>query len=637
MKSSLFTIILLIIDIKLINALNLKFIKGPNLDIDIDPLGRHPSLTPNPKLLKKGKNGAIASDLEICSNLTINSIFKKFPNSNAADAAVTQTLCIGLINSFNSGIGGGGYAVFGSSDLKKQDHLTIDFREQAPGAADKDMFEDCPDASKAGGLSIAVPGEIAGIYELFKKRGSGQVTWYNLVKPVAELAIKGWEVDEVLSAALEVYEPYLTTEEQAEDWAFVLNSTKNGVKRRGDWISRPKFGQMLLELAHNGSSKPFYDPERWIVQSMLKVIKKHDGIITGDDFANYFVNSSKPINVTFRSGFEYAPDNDLTLITSTGSSSGAALLSAIKILDNFESIEGSDYFEEQSFQLIETMKWMASARSRLGDYCVDYKKDKLPSRIGEIMDEDVWIQNAVEKIKNNSNLKETCPKGKRRDSNNETCIYNRFQTLNSWKEYDPIYEMNEPHGTAHFSIVDRFGNAVSLTTTINLLFGSLVHDPKTGVIFNNEMDDFSQPGKSNTFGLAASKFNFPEPLKRPLSSAAPAIIFNELGSVELVIGASGGSRITTSILQNIFRLYWSKMPLLESIAYPRIHHQLLPNRVEVESYAMIGKESIKAIKAMGHKVIEQIPKSVVNGIQRVNGDWHAVSDYWRKRGVSSTF
>lgn len=115
------------------------------------------------------------------------------------------------------------------------------------------------------------------------------------------------------------------------------------------------------------------------------------------------------------------------------------------------------------------------------------------------------------------------------------------------------------------------------------------------------------------------------------------MILDELGKPDLVIGASGGSRITPSIFQIITRLYWYEMPLLEAIAYPRVHHQLLPDVLEVESFPMLGKDTLEALKSMGHNLLEQAPKSVVNGIKRHRGEWHAVSDYWRKRGLSVAY
>lgn len=582
---------------------------GSGHGIEIDPLKREPTLDPDTSFLKIGRHGAISSDLQICSNLTIAKVLKKFPGSNAADAAVTQALCIGMINFFNSGIGGGGYAVFSSKH--EEDHLFIDFREQAPAGSHKDMFDQCPECSKVGGLAVGVPGELKGLYELYRSRGSGKVGWSDLITPVADLGYKGWEIGPALGASLEKYEPLLV--QMAEDWSFVLNSTGNGVKKTGDWIKRPALSNTLMELVKNGSADPFYDPDHWITKAMVKTISKHGGIMTTKDLADYSVSTGKPLSLKIRSGYQYAPNNDLTVLTSSGSSSGAALISALSILDKMETVEGGDYLPRTTFQLIEAMKWMASARSRLGDYA----GDELPPHIKEVLEKE-WVDNAAGKIKSN-------------------CLTSKPKTFENWTHYKPAYEINEPHGTAHFSIVDSLGNAVALTTTINLLFGSLVHDPVTGAIFNNEMDDFSQAQRSNSFGLAPSIYNFPSPGKRPLSSAVPTVVLNELGIPDLVVGASGGSTITTSVLQAIVRSYWYNMPLLETIAYPRIHHQLLPDILEVENYSMLGKSAIESLQSMGHTIDEKGARSVINAVRYFNGDLHAVSDYWRKRGVSSVY
>ncbi|CAR28146.1 hypothetical protein ZYGR_0N06370 [Zygosaccharomyces rouxii] len=574
-------------------------------NIDIDPLPRQPSLTPDPKLLKIGDHGAISSDLEICGNLTVAQVLQKFPESNAADAAVTETLCIGMVNFFNSGIGGGGYAVFANPNEDEQ--LFLDFRERSPNGSHKEMFKSCPDCSKQGGLAVAVPGELRGLYTLYKERGSGKVGWYHLIEPVAQLGYKGWEITDVLGAALEAYEPALL--KRARDWKFVLNSTGDGVKKTGDWIRRPQLADTLMVLARNGSDAPFYDPNHWIAQSMVDTVQRNGGIMQLEDLQDYFVTMDNPLKLKIRSGFQYAPDNDLTVLTSSGSSSGAALISALSILDKFGSQVGGDYTDKPTFQLVETMKWMASARSRLGDYGTN----SIPRQVQDVLSSN-WTEMAVNSI--------------------EDC---NLKTFPNWTYYKPAYEINEPHGTSHVSIVDSHNNAVSLTTTINLLFGSLVHDPITGIVFNNEMDDFSQYDRSNSFGLAPSRYNFPTPGKRPLSSTAPTIILNELGLPDLIVGASGGSRITTSILQTIVRSYWYNMPLLEAIAYPRVHHQLLPDLLEVENLTMVGSQSIRSLQEMGYNILEQSPKSCVNAIRNYRAAWHAVSDYWRKRGISAVY
>lgn len=600
---------------QIMNEIFMDTKSGPDHNIDITPIDRSPSMTPDTKFAVYGDNGVLSSDLQICNNLVIDKINKRFPQANAADMTVTLTLCIGMVNFFNSGIGGGGYLVM--HDHQKKDNINLDFRELSPLKANPSFYKYDDWSTKVGGLAIATPGELMGLYELYKLKGSGTVKWSELLQPIIELGENGWEIDEILGATLTIYESIFTL--MPDTWSFVLNSTQNGVLKQGDWIKRPGLAHTLSVLAANESVAPFYDPESSLVKSMVKSVQRAGGIISLEDFQNYNIHQTEPLTTTIRHGFENMPHNDMQVIVSSGSSSGAALISALKIMDHFPTEIGGDYFDESNFHLIETMKWMASARSRLGDY----QGDDLPDRIQEVLN-DTWSEQAFKSIQANTEW-------------DHIANIAHYHTMPNYTDYNPEYKMNEPHGTAHLSIIDHYGNAVSLTTTINLLFGAIVHDPETGVIFNNEMDDFAQEAKSNSFDLAASIYNLIKPLKRPLSSTAPTIVLNEIGRPDLVIGASGGSRITTAILQSLIRLYWHEMPLLETVAYPRVHHQLLPDRVEVESLSMLGKRTISKLRGMGYEVMEQVPKSVINAIKSHRVGWIGVSDYWRKRGVSQGY
>ncbi|SCU78201.1 LADA_0A04390g1_1 [Lachancea dasiensis] len=596
-----------------VSAMQHFFVEDTDHNIDIKPLPRYPTLNPNSsEVLRTGRHGAVSSDSEACSRIAVEQVLQKFEKANAADAAVTVSLCLGMVNFFSSGIGGGGYAVFlsGNKHDSPSDPFFVDFREQAPKLAHKEMFAHNANASQTGGLAVAVPGELKGLYELFIQRGSGGVEWKDLLEPVIELGLNGWAINDVTEAVLKVYEPYFV--DHPHDWGFVLNKEGNRTLKAGETIKRTALAETLRELAQNGTVAPFYDPDHRIGKSLVRKVQETGGILTGEDLSSYYVNVSSPLSAKIRKGWANVPNNDLEVFTSSGSSSGAALMSALKILDHFPNSQGGDYSPEQAYILVECMKYMSSARSRLGDFSLS---GSLPERIEEVLSVN-WTEAAVETIKFNMDT---------------------MYTLPNWTDYHPLYEMTDPHGTTHFSVVDKYNNAVSITSTVNLLFGSLVHDTETGVILNNEMDDFSQPRRSNAFGLAASIYNFPEPGKRPLSSCAPVVVLNELGYPDLAIGAAGGSRITPSIFQALARIYWYNIPLMEAIAYPRMHHQLLPDQLEVESFPMLGKSTIQSLRQMGHNVIEQQPKSVVNGIKRGLGEWHAVSDFWRKRGIAVAY
>jgi gamma-glutamyltranspeptidase / glutathione hydrolase / leukotriene-C4 hydrolase len=209
-----------------------------------------------------------------------------------------------------------------------------------------------------------------------------------------------------------------------------------------------------------------------------------------------------------------------------------------------------------------------------------------------------------------------------------------------WQHYNPKYDFPRNHGTTHISVIDNDGMTVSLTSTINLIWGSQLHDPETGIILNDEMDDFSQVNNSNAFRLEPSPYNYIKPWKRPMSSSTPTIILNaETGETELVLGASGGARILTSVLDAIVKYLDWKMDILNMIEKPRLHHQLLPEKISMETG--YSSDIIKYLEKAGH-VIEMYDKSMataeIQAVRRIQKDGEvrleAVSDS-RKNGVAA--
>lgn len=564
---------------------SINFTSAPDRGIDISPLKREPSLEPNTKHLHKSRTGAVASDVQLCSEMGISILSK---GGNAADAAVTVALCIGGINSFNSGIGGGAYLV---SKKHKEKAISIDAREIAPLKSHKNMFKSNPLLSKIGGLSAGIPGEIKGLYTLFKLQGSGRLSWFDVIDPVIEVLENGWIVSDVLAFAIEADKEFFKL--NSHNWEFVFKDVeKRQLLRSGDLIKRVQLANTLKLIANNGSDAIFYDPSGPIASNLIKTVNENGGIFQDEDFLNYDVKVYDALHTNYLGNDVY---------TCAGSCSGPALISGLKIINKYGEHIGGDMDPLATHRLIETMKWMASGRSRLGDPFETINNN-------EYIISDEWIEFAQSKINDN-------------------------KTLGHWSDYKPAYEANEPHGTTHFSIVDSEENAVSVTSTINLLFGSLVHDVNTSIILNNEMDDFSTPGIPNAFGVEPSIYNFIKPGKRPLSSTVPTIIVDELQIPDLIIGAAGGSRITTAVFQAIVRIYSYGFPLLETLSYPRLHHQLIPNRVEHE--IKVGSDILDSLKEKGHEVFEDVPKTAMNAIRRWRVEWHAVSDYWRKRGEAA--
>lgn len=548
------------------------------------------------KHLVTAKHGAVACDVPACSTLGTE-ILKR--GGSAVDASITTALCIGSINSFSSGIGGGGFMIV--KPAGDENATAFNFREKAGRYAHKDMYKSNPLLSKFGGLAVAVPGEIAGLYEAYTRFSSGRLSWAELVEPVARLNREGFAVEEPLAMAAGIIAAVSDNEhrEMREmfDWLF---DEQDLPLTPGARAFRPNLAHTLDLIARNGSAAVFYDPEGPIAPNLVRAVKSTGGILTLEDFADYDVEVGPAITALFR-GREVA--------TAPNPASGPILINGLNVLGGFEKpMQAPSDFEGVATQrLVETMKWMGAGRSQLGDP-VDIDNSAL---IKEILDPK-W----ADMIRTNISDDNTHP----------------------WQFYSPAYEGKDPHGTAHFSVLDADGMAVSMTTTVNLLFGSLVVDPVTGIVLNNEMDDFSTPGTRNAFDLEPSIYNYIAPFKRPLSSCVPTVITDLTTQwPEFVIGAAGGSKILTSVFQAIVRKLEYGMPLLDVVRAPRIHHQLLPDVAYLE---MLAPETVRnELEKRGHTVKSIAPASTMNGIyiNPVSGIIHAVSDYWRKRGQADGY
>lgn len=560
----------------------------------LDP--RQPDLNPNESHLHVGHHAMVSSDVDVCSTMGKEILLN---GGNAADAAVTVALCIGSINSASSGIGGGGFIT--SFLAKNASAITIDAREMAPGLSFEDMFEKNPILSTIGGLSSGIPGELKGLDYLFHTHGSGNLTWQQVIQPVIELNRNGFVCQAVCASSIQsLQERYFARiPALSKNWDFIYN--KDGTtKKVGDIIKRPNLAHTLDLVAKNGSLDIFYDPYGPIASHLIAINKQWGGLFTENDFSVYDVNVEPALSHKF---------HDTVVYTLSGVSSGLVLLSGLNLFSKLYSPTDDSWLTFH--KAIETMKWMASVRTRLGGYNSEADYEEL---VNKYLSQEWSEYIASEKYSDN-------------------------QTFD-WSHYEPLYELTEPHGTSHFSILDDQDNGVSMTTTVNLLFGSIVYDPVTGVILNNEMDDFSSKSFNNSFGLEPSKRNLVQPYKRPLSSTAPTIVLKH-GRPDLLIGAAGGSRITTSVFQAICRVYLANQSLLQSISYPRFHDQLIPDYVLLENSTLtemeMGHGILDLLKLLGHKFKDTGPETSMNAIKRAGSYIHGVSDFWRKMAESDGY
>lgn len=541
----------------------------------------------NPAYLIEASHGAVASENVVCSNIGVD-ILKD--GGNAVDAVIGTVFCIGVVNMFSSGIGGGGFMTIrvppstknGSSEV-----WNIDFRETAPALANTTMYVGDPAKAMFGGLSVAIPGEVKGLEEAHKRWG--KLEWSRLVQPSVELAA-GWKVGVELGRRinLDMFRPVMLGK---DDWRSIF--APNGVIiTEGEIIHRTNYSKTLAAIAAGGSNALYHGE---IAEAIVRKVQFEGGVLSLEDLANYKVKVRKALQGTYRGRKVY---------TTHAPTSGPVLLHMLNLLEAYDlPAEGRTGLNVHRY--VEAMKFGFAARTRICDPA--FNND--PQRIEQIPRKSFSA----------------------RISKNLT-----DDRTHSPDYYQPIFDVPEDHGTSHTSVVDKDGMAVALTTTVNLVFGSLVMDPVTGIIMNDEMDDFSTPGTPNAFGLWPSPFNYPEPGKRPLSSTVPTIIEHTDGSFYLAIGGSGGSKIFPAVFQVILNLDWG-YDASQAIEYGRLHDQLFPSHVEADD--IYPGELLADLERRGHNItilnVNRV-SAVVQAVMKKDGKIFAASDS-RKNGIAAGY
>ena len=512
--------------------------------------------TPNEQVVEKGviaKNSMVVSAHPLASQVGID-ILKK--GGNAVDAAIAVQFALAVVHPSAGNIGGGGFMVFRT---KEGESFSLDFREAAPGNATRNMFIDeddnvIKDASTRGHLASGVPGVVDGMTKAFERFGS--LPWEDLVNPSIDIAENGHKLTQKEANGLvrnkENFEKYNTVRPE-----FVLE--KEWIE--GDVIYYKDLGK-TLELIRDGGRDGFYKGET--AELVVAEMERGKGIMTLEDLDNYQAKWRQPIIGDYR--------GHKIISMPPPSSGGIALIQLLESIEAFDMAELGFHSEASIHLMTEAERRVYADRSmHLGD--ADYYD--VPA--------DMLISDAY-----NSRRMENFNPGKATSSDD----------INAGAL---AYESEQ---TTHFSIVDKDGNAVSITTTINVGYGSKVFVDGAGFLLNNEMDDFSiKPGFPNTFGLIGGEANAIEPGKRMLSSMTPTIVEKD-GKLLMVVGTPGGSTIITSVFQNIVNVIDFNMGMQEAVNAKRFHHQWKP---DVISYERDGIDSltIAALETMGHKFRER--------------------------------
>jgi gamma-glutamyltranspeptidase/glutathione hydrolase len=486
---------------------------------------------------------------------------------NAIDAAVATGFALAVTYPRAGNIGGGGFMVIHSRD--RGEDITIDYRETAPAATTPGIFlgsDGKPDAAKSreSALGIGVPGTVAGLALALEKYGSGKFTLADLLQPSIDIARGGLVVaDDTADTLPDEYRWLARWPASAK----LFSRTDGTALREGDTLMQPDLAATLTAIAEQGPRGFYQGP---VAERLVKAIRDAGGIMTLDDLKSYQAVIRAPVRGTYR-GYD-------VVSMPLPSSGGVVLLEMLNILEGFPMSDMKQGSALSLHVMIEAMKRAYADRARyLGDPA--FVNAPIATLIGKAY---------AARQRASIDLDHATP------------------------STEVLTPPREGSNTTHFSIVDSSGNAVSNTYTLNFPYGVGLVAEGTGVLLNNELDDFTAaPGASNAFGLVGFEANLPGPGKRPLSSMSPTIVLKD-GRPVLVTGSPGGSRIISTVLQVIVDVLDYHMDVAAAVAAPRLHHQWLPDEVRIEHG--FPDEVLAELKAKGHHIVEPMGLTSANSI-----------------------
>jgi len=491
---------------------------------------------------------------------------------NAVDAAVATGFALAVTYPRAGNIGGGGFMVIHSAE--RREDVAIDYRETAPAAATRDMFlgaDGKPDIAKSrdSALSIGVPGTVAGLALALEKYGSGQFTLADLLMPAIELARDGFVIADDMADTLPGSARRLSRWPAA---AKIFSRADGSSLREGDTLVQTDLAATLSTIAAEGHRGFYQGP---VAEKLAAGIRDAGGIMTVEDLKSYQPVIRAPVRGSYR-GYEI-------ISMPPPSSGGVVLLETLNILEGFPLPDMKLGTAPSLHVMIEAMKRAYADRARyLGD------PDFISAPVATLMSKEYAARQRA------------------------SIDLDRATPWTDALSATPPPPLRESSNTTHYSVVDSRGNAVSNTYTLNFPYGVGLVADGTGVLLNNELDDFTAaPGAANAFGLVGFEANLPGPGKRPLSSMTPTIVLKD-GKPVLVTGSPGGSRIISTVLQVIVNVLDYKMDVAAAVAAPRLHHQWLPDVVRIERG--FADDALAELRAKGHEVIEPLGQTSANSI-----------------------
>ena len=545
----------------------------------VAPVSRPSAIVPAQTIL--AHNGMVVAQEQRSARIGIEILDR---GGNAVDAAVAVGFALAVTYPRAGNIGGGGFMVIHLG--KTGEDAAIDYRETAPAAATETLFLDAngepdPKKSRDSGLSVGVPGTVAGLALAHAKYGSGKLSLAELIEPAIELARNGVEIVDDIADTLPLAQPRIARWHSS---APVFLNSDGTVLMPGQDLLQPDLAITLRAIASDGP-KGFYEGP--VAEKIVAAVRKAGGVMTTEDMKNYRAILREPVRGTYR-GYD--------IVSMPPPSSGG-----VHLIEMLNILEGYDLAKlprgESLHVLAEVMKRAYADRATfMGD------PDSVKMPVAGLI-------------------------SKKYAAALRTQIGNRATPATEVRSGNP--GDFEGQNTTHFSVIDSDGNAVSNTYTLNFSYGLGLVAEGTGVLLNNELDDFtSKPGTANAYGLVGYNANLPGPGKRPLSSMTPTIVMKD-GKPFLITGSPGGSRIISTVLQIIVNVIDFHLPVDQAVSAPRVHHQWQPDELSAEPG--ISPEILDGLVKRRHKVVLTPPQTSANSIE-ITADGYVGAADRRTRG-----
>ncbi|MGA7527364.1 MAG: gamma-glutamyltransferase [Pseudolabrys sp.] len=545
----------------------------------VAPVSRPSAIVPAQTIL--AHNGMVVAQEQRSARIGIEILDR---GGNAVDAAVAVGFALAVTYPRAGNIGGGGFMVIHLG--KTGEDAAIDYRETAPAAATETMFLDAngepdPKKSRDSGLSVGVPGTVAGLALAHAKYGSGKLSLAELIEPAIELARNGVEIVDDIADTLPLAQPRIARWHSS---APVFLNSDGTVLMPGQDLLQPDLAITLRAIASDGP-KGFYEGP--VAEKIVAAVRKAGGVMTTEDMKNYRAILREPVRGTYR-GYD--------IVSMPPPSSGG-----VHLIEMLNILEGYDLAKlprgESLHVLAEVMKRAYADRATfMGD------PDSVKMPVAGLI-------------------------SKKYAAALRTQIGNQATPATEVRSGNPADF--EGQNTTHFSVIDSDCNAVSNTYTLNFSYGLGLVAEGTGVLLNNELDDFtSKPGTANAYGLVGYNANLPGPGKRPLSSMTPTIVMKD-GKPFLITGSPGGSRIISTVLQIIVNVIDFHLPVDQAVSAPRVHHQWQPDELSAEPG--ISPEILDGLVKRGHKVVPTPPQTSANSIE-ITADGYVGAADRRTRG-----